>query len=207
MLEERTDAFHNLQTEEMTDMQGSGRGSSSSSSSNSSSSSSSSNEGLARKKRVGSEGEAILYKCRPDAWLWLPPWLRYALGKLTLMGITFTFFSIPITCIFLIPGVWRAYPVISTAWCGLIVFSMMLPPCEWPAARKIFQLWYEIFDFSCNLSPDLLAARIREGESTQFIIGMHPHGIIPLQAFLWTAYCDQYMSDLYGFGVKFCTTT
>jgi len=38
---------------------------------------------------------------------------------------------------------------------------------------------------------------------------MHPHGIIPLQAVLWAAYCDQYLSDtgtdgshraLYGFG-------
>ncbi|GMH56820.1 hypothetical protein TL16_g02228 [Triparma laevis f. inornata] len=35
---------------------------------------------------------------------------------------------------------------------------------------------------------------------------MHPHGIIPLQAMVWSAYCDQYFSDpitgdtLYGFG-------
>lgn len=33
---------------------------------------------------------------------------------------------------------------------------------------------------------------------------MHPHGIVPIQALLWSAYCDQYLSNenraLYGFG-------
>ena len=33
---------------------------------------------------------------------------------------------------------------------------------------------------------------------------MHPHGIVPFQAILWTAYCDQYFRDekreMYGFG-------
>lgn len=33
---------------------------------------------------------------------------------------------------------------------------------------------------------------------------MHPHGIIPLHAVLWTSYCDQYLKDengdMYGFG-------
>lgn len=41
-------------------------------------------------------------------------------------------------------------------------------------------------------------------EKEQFILAMHPHGIIPLQAVLWTAYCNQYMTDgkrsMYGFG-------
>ena len=32
------------------------------------------------------------------------------------------------------------------------------------------------------------------------ILAMHPHGIIPLQGFLWPALCDQYLHDLYGFG-------
>mmetsp|Transcript_22835 Transcript_22835/g.46752 ORF Transcript_22835/g.46752 Transcript_22835/m.46752 type:complete len:214 (-) Transcript_22835:125-766(-) len=29
---------------------------------------------------------------------------------------------------------------------------------------------------------------------------MHPHGVIPIQGFLWPAMCDQYMCDMYGFG-------
>ena len=39
----------------------------------------------------------------------------------------------------------------------------------------------------------------------RFILGMHPHGVVPIQAFLWAAYCDQYMrtdehGTVYGFG-------
>jgi hypothetical protein len=40
----------------------------------------------------------------------------------------------------------------------------------------------------------------------RYILGMHPHGVVPLQAFVWCAYCDQYLRDealggtLYGFG-------
>ncbi len=41
-------------------------------------------------------------------------------------------------------------------------------------------------------------------DKEQFILAMHPHGIIPLQAILWTAYCHQYLTDgqrvMYGFG-------
>ena len=29
---------------------------------------------------------------------------------------------------------------------------------------------------------------------------MHPHGIIPLHGFLWSAFCDQYLPILYGIG-------
>jgi hypothetical protein len=62
------------------------------------------------------------------------------------------------------------------------------------------QLWYEIFEFSCNLSPEERRSKVFAGESDQFIIAMHPHGIIPLQAILWTSYCDQYLPGMYGFG-------
>ena len=94
--------------------------------------------------------------------------------------------------------------MLSSVWIALVVVSCFTPPKEWPAARKIGQLWYEIFDFHCNLSPEERAKNICDGENTQFIIGMHPHGIIPLQAILWTSYCDQYLKDgngeMYGFG-------
>jgi len=29
---------------------------------------------------------------------------------------------------------------------------------------------------------------------------MHPHGIVPFQAILWAAYCDQSLANCYGFG-------
>lgn len=39
-----------------------------------------------------------------------------------------------------------------------------------------------------------------EGEKDQLILAMHPHGIVPFHAVLWAAYCDQYLSSIYGFG-------
>ena len=32
------------------------------------------------------------------------------------------------------------------------------------------------------------------------IHAMHPHGVIPIQTFLWMTFCDQYLPNLYGFG-------
>lgn len=57
-----------------------------------------------------------------------------------------------------------------------------------------------------NKSPSELIETLEYGEKNQLIICMHPHGIVPYHACLWSAYCDQYMSDaktgraLYGFG-------
>lgn len=72
--------------------------------------------------------------------------------------------------------------------------------------RRVGQLWFDLLDFSCNLSPEKITKTINDGETNQYIIGMHPHGIVPFQAILWAAYCDLYLSDpvtkraLYGFG-------
>ena len=68
------------------------------------------------------------------------------------------------------------------------------------------QLWYEILDFSCNKSKEELAAVIEYGSKHKMILCMHPHGILPIHAITWTAYCDQYLSDretkdeVFGFG-------
>jgi hypothetical protein len=75
-----------------------------------------------------------------------------------------------------------------------------------PWARKIGQLWYEIFDFSCNRSPEEIATILKYSDEHQLIMCMHPHGIVPFHAGLWAAYADQYLCDkesgraLYGFG-------
>lgn len=41
-------------------------------------------------------------------------------------------------------------------------------------------------------------------DNHQLIVAMHPHGVVPFQALLWAAYCDQYLTDgrrgFYGFG-------
>ena len=63
------------------------------------------------------------------------------------------------------------------------------------AARKFGQLWYEILNFSCNLDPDSLETLINEADNHQYIIAMHPHGVIPFHAILWSAYCDQYLTS------------
>jgi len=41
---------------------------------------------------------------------------------------------------------------------------------------------------------------IRENKTNTTMIMMHPHGVIPLHAVLWSSYCDQYMHENYGFG-------
>lgn len=72
--------------------------------------------------------------------------------------------------------------------------------------RRVGQLWYEILDFSCNKSKEELAAVIAYGSKHKMILCMHPHGILPIHAITWTAYCDQYLSDretkdeVFGFG-------
>jgi hypothetical protein len=70
--------------------------------------------------------------------------------------------------------------------------------------RKLGQLWYEIFDFSSNVSPEDAIKVLDYAENQQLILAMHPHGIVPFQAVLWAAYCEQYLNDgkreFYGFG-------
>jgi hypothetical protein len=89
---------------------------------------------------------------------------------------------------------------------GVFALSLMRYPLRRPWARKIGQLWYEIFDFSCNRSPEQIAAVLEYSDTHQLIMCMHPHGIVPFHAWLWAAYADQYLCDkvtgraLYGFG-------
>lgn len=71
--------------------------------------------------------------------------------------------------------------------------------------RKIGQLWYDEFQLSCNLTKEKREVLIRNSDSNQYILSVHPHGIIPIHAILWAAFCDQYLTKadghtLYGFG-------
>ncbi len=88
---------------------------------------------------------------------------------------------------------------------ALNVTLMTFPHKPWPWFRGIFQRWYELFDFHHNLSTidgGLKGpAHLADKESSSLLIcAMHPHGVIPIQAFLWMAFCDQYLPDSYGFG-------
>eukprot|EP01038_Epipyxis_sp_PR26KG_P007766 gene7766-10551_t len=147
-----------------------------------------------------------LYPCVPEYWINVPPFLRRLLGWLTIQIFTLSFASLPSCIIFLFPSLWRNAPLSMAIALSMVLCSMVLPSKEWPWMRKVGQLWYEIFQFSCNIPPELYEQLIEDGQTTQYIIAMHPHGIVPFQAILWTAYCEQYLSSkktnkfLYGFG-------
>lgn len=86
----------------------------------------------------------------------------------------------------------------ATAVLGAVVTSFLLPAREWKLARKLAQLWFPIFDFHHNVKEGAAATDVERGNT--FIIAMHPHGIVPVQALLWAAYCDCYFEEMYGFG-------
>jgi hypothetical protein len=73
--------------------------------------------------------------------------------------------------------------------------------------RKMGQLWYEIFQFSMNISPEECFWKTKhELIHKKVILAMHPHGIVPFHAVLWAACGDQHFvhpetgEKLYGFG-------
>lgn len=150
--------------------------------------------------------EIKLYKCQPEAWKFLNKTQRNALGWVTIEIFVLSFLSVPICCVLLFPAAWKYANGFCVILTTLVFLSMVWPLIEWPFIRKFGQLWYEIFDVSSNLSPEELKKRILSADDAQFIMAMHPHGIVPLQAVIWAAYCDQYFSDpetnrsLYGFG-------
>lgn len=77
------------------------------------------------------EKEAILYKCEPDDWAYLPKVIRTLLGWATVLLFTLSFFTVPICCVLLIPTLWRKIPVISTLCLATAVASMLIPLKEW----------------------------------------------------------------------------
>jgi hypothetical protein len=157
-----------------------------------------------KKSSAAGSDSAELYQCVPVDWLWLPRPLRLALGWMIIILFSLSFLSIPISLFLLIPAVWRTFPMIASSYLIALIASFLFPLKEWPYARKWCQLTYEVFQVSGNLSQERLLKAIEDGEHKRFMIGMHPHGIIPIHALIWCAYCDQYMSDgprgLYGFG-------
>lgn len=73
------------------------------------------------------------------------------------------------------------------------------PRRDWPWVRGFFQLLYSLFNFRHNLIDD--GKQVEEKQRDKLSITcMHPHGVIPIQGYLWVAFCDQYLHDLYGYG-------
>lgn len=78
------------------------------------------------------------------------------------------------------------------------------PNKRWPWFRSVFELWFDCFDFHHNLvvkkeNPNM-AALTKEESNALLICAMHPHGVIPIQAFLWMAFCNLFLEKSYGFG-------
>lgn len=151
--------------------------------------------------------EVKLFECEPQNWKWMHPNFRFLLGWWYLIVFSMSFLLVPTSCLFLMmPWVWRTYPLHALVFIMFLIMMARAPTREWPAARSWAQLWYEIFRVSVNMSPATRQKYLDMGETRNFAICMHPHGIIPFHALLWAAYCDQYMKDekaghcLYGFG-------
>jgi hypothetical protein len=80
-----------------------------------------------------------------------------------------------------------------------IDLALVLQPIgPWPRFRTYFQLFYEIFNFHHNLSPETV--QILTEKNHLSMITMHPHGIIPLQGFIGFSFCDQHIPALSGVG-------
>jgi hypothetical protein len=163
-------------------------------------------KGIKKSLRISDE-RPTLHPCVPIDFLWLPLLTRKLLGTLTILIFVWSFLTIPVTVLFSLSLLrYRQSSWILSFFYGSLVLSLLLPMREWPIIRKVGQLWYELFDFSCNLNPALLKPFINESTEHQYVVSMHPHGVIPLQAILWAAYCDQYLQDtstgqkMYGFG-------
>lgn len=148
-----------------------------------------------------------IYFCKPESFLWIPKPIRKIIGYVSMTLFAFTFFTLPFSLLFLSLLLFNGpFTFISICFLISVAISLMFEPKEWLSARKVGQLWYELLDFSTNISPDDLENLINYGDDHQLIIGMHPHGVIPFHAVLWAAYCDQYFTNrktkksLYGFG-------
>lgn len=56
-------------------------------------------------------------------------------------------------------------------------------------------MWYEIFDFSTNLSPEDCKRLLESSVTHKHIFSMHPHGIVPFHGAISASFCDQYLTD------------
>lgn len=144
--------------------------------------------------------EAKIYKCVPVDFLWIPLFYRKLLGVITMILFSWTFFVVPISILILMSIYWTGINTFVLVWFSIITISMVIPSREWLAFRKLGQLWYELLDVHCTHDPNNMEEIIRIASDKQYILAMHPHGVIPFQSILWAAYCGQYMAPLYGFG-------
>jgi hypothetical protein len=143
----------------------------------------------------------VLTPTVPVDWLWMPKPLRLTLAWVSLTLFSASFYALPACVVLLFPMTWRYAPKLAGAYLTAVIVAMTWPfGCEWPLARKFFQLWYEVFQMQTNYTEEKQKELYDHVDKYQCILCMHPHGVIPFQGLLWAAFCDQYVPGTYGFG-------
>jgi hypothetical protein len=149
-----------------------------------------------------------LYTCAPDEpWVKaLRPWQRDTLAWSSIVFVCSLYYILPAAIFAALYAAWTGYARSAAASLALMIALSVAPMNEWIAARKFCQVYYGIFRVRHNLSPRYISALCGDWvRGERYILGMHPHGVVPIQAFLWAAYADQYLRSpehgtLYGFG-------
>ena len=155
--------------------------------------------------------------CEP--WLLrLNPRLRDAMAWAVLTFVCSLYYLIPAAYTCTLVLLFTGRPVAGTAALATLIALSVVPMREWPEVRRAAQMFYPVLRVRHNMSEERVAQLMvdwhEHGE--RYILGMHPHGVVPIQAFVWTAFCDQYLRNdewgtLYGFGgmatvvTRYCT--
>jgi len=75
--------------------------------------------------------EPKIYRCVPEAWLWLPKPARLVLAWITIIAFSLSFFS-PIGAMLLaFPWFWKNFPILSACYAIALVISFLIPLREW----------------------------------------------------------------------------
>jgi hypothetical protein len=151
---------------------------------------------------------APLQECEiREPWLLkLPPRLRDALAWTVLTGICSLYYIIPVAYISVVALLLTGRLMASATVAAVLATLSMIPMRPWPAARRAAQIFYPVLRVRHNASAERVKVLMKEWhDGDRYILGMHPHGVVPLQAFVWCAFCDQYLRNdewgtLYGFG-------
>jgi len=143
------------------------------------------------------DSEKSLIEIHPEILKDYPSWLKDLLGWMLVTAFSSLFYIIPGMLLY---TVFQLYyrPFLGIPMILIFGYLSKKKTTEWPASRKVNQLLYHIFNFRSNLHG--MIHRVRDYEGRTIILAMHPHGVIPIQAMIWVAFCDQFMNDLYGFG-------
>jgi len=149
-----------------------------------------------------------LYTCTPDEpWIVsLKPWQRDMLGWVSITSICSLYYALPAYIIWVVVAACRGQRMTAALAALVFAFLSCAPQQERIGARRFFQVLYKIFNVRHTASPEEIEDMVKRwSEGQRFILGMHPHGVFPVQCLIWAAVADQYLrtpehGTLYGFG-------